>query len=228
MEIDPTEVVNFDDEEETTATSKEKSRNQLNSYVAITVAMLATFMGICQVKGDNIVQQMQQAQADKIDYWAWYQARNIREEIANATVVQLQLQANSQPPAARSTYQKQIAAFQQVARSQNQKKEELREKAENEQKKYDKLNVHDDQFDLSDAFASIAIALFALTSLLQKRWLFGVAMIPTAFGVFMGFAGLFAWDIHPQELTKLISQTPPKTEAELKLTSNYSSARSQF
>ena len=29
--------------------------------------LLATFMGICKVKDDNIVQAMQQAQADKID-----------------------------------------------------------------------------------------------------------------------------------------------------------------
>ena len=34
---------------------------KLNQCVAITVALLATFMGICKVKDDNIVQSMQQA-----------------------------------------------------------------------------------------------------------------------------------------------------------------------
>ena len=47
---------------------------RLNATVAVTVAVLATFMGICKVKDDNIVQAMQQAQADKIDHWAYYQA----------------------------------------------------------------------------------------------------------------------------------------------------------
>lgn len=28
------------------------------------------------------VQAMQQAQADKLDHWAFYQARNLREEVA--------------------------------------------------------------------------------------------------------------------------------------------------
>ena len=37
--------------------------------VAISVAVLATFLGICNVKDDNLVQGMQAAQADKIDYW---------------------------------------------------------------------------------------------------------------------------------------------------------------
>ena len=44
----------------------------------------------------------------------------------------------------------------------------------NDQKQYDELNFHDHQFDLSDAFLSIAIAMLAVTSLVQKRWLFGV------------------------------------------------------
>ena len=59
MEIDPVE----------SADAHESSANpehaRLNTWVAITVALLATFMGICKVKDDNIVQAMQQAQADK-------------------------------------------------------------------------------------------------------------------------------------------------------------------
>ena len=45
---------------------------------------LATFLGVCKVKDDNIVQAMQQAQADRLDHWNFYQARNIREEVAAA------------------------------------------------------------------------------------------------------------------------------------------------
>lgn len=218
MEIDPTEVVKTDNEEDTTANKTEAKKQQLNSYVAITVAFLATFIGVCKVKDDNIVQAMQQAQADKIDHYAWYQARNVREDVAKATVTQLQLQANSQPASARKAYEKQIAAYQQIARDQNQKKQELRLAAENDQKAYDERNFHDDQFDLSDSFLSIAISLLALTSLLQKRWLYGVAMVPTAFGVFMGLAGLLNWQFHPDSLTKLLSANPPSQVVEWKLT----------
>ena len=39
--------------------------HKLNCFIAITIALLATFMGICKVKDDNIVQAMQQAQANK-------------------------------------------------------------------------------------------------------------------------------------------------------------------
>src|SRR5437660_7092427 len=90
MDPDPMQFVEEDGEKKDAAAVAEakKSRAHLNTLVAISVALLATFMGICKVKDDNIVQAMQQAQADKIDNYSWYQARNIREEVANATVAQ--------------------------------------------------------------------------------------------------------------------------------------------
>jgi len=75
---------------------KTKNKNQLNNYVAITVVLFVTFMGVCKVKSDNVVQAMQKAQADRIDTWAFYQARNVRAEIAKSTIAQLKLQLQSQ------------------------------------------------------------------------------------------------------------------------------------
>lgn len=42
-----------------------RSEARLNATVAITVVVLATCMGLCKVKADDIVQSMQQAQADR-------------------------------------------------------------------------------------------------------------------------------------------------------------------
>src|SRR5438309_6603383 len=87
MDPDPMQYVEDPDKKENTDKADAASaRARLNTLVAISVALLATFMGICKVKDDNIVQAMQQAQANKIDSYSWYQARNIREEVARATV----------------------------------------------------------------------------------------------------------------------------------------------
>src|SRR5438045_2162470 len=67
-------------------------QSRLNTLVAITVALLATFTGLCKVKDDNIVQAMQQAQADKIDHWSWYQALHVREEVVTDQLAALELQ----------------------------------------------------------------------------------------------------------------------------------------
>jgi hypothetical protein len=198
MEIDPLEIVE--------AAKAEKARlSWLNPAVAITVALLATFMGICKVKDDNIVQGMQQAQADKIDHWAFYQARNIREEIAKATLVQLKIQSIAATPAQLPLYQEQVSKYETLAKEQALKKEELKAQAEADQKTYDALNFRDDQFDLSDASIAMAISLLAVASLTQLPWLFALALLPSAFGFIMGVSGLGGYGLHPQSLIQLLS-----------------------
>ena len=179
--------------------------DRLNMSVAITVAILATFMGICKVKDDNICQGMQQAQANKLDHWGYYQARNIREEVARATVVQLTLQANGRPAAEQAGYARAIGDYQHIADEQKRKKEDEKAAAEAEQHSYDALNFRDDQFDLSDALLAIAIAMLAVTSLTRQRWMFALAMVPVGCGIFMGVAGLLGWPVHPSALVALLS-----------------------
>ncbi len=206
MDPDPMQYVEEgDDGEKDKEVADAKSSRKLNTLVAISVALLATFMGICKVKDDNIVQAMQQAQADKIDSYSWYQARNIREEIAKATIAELTAQAAAAPQQAKAAYQEQIKAYQAVEQDQAEKKKIQQGDAEKADRTYNELNYHDDQFDLSDAMLALAISLLALTALTQKRWLFVLAMVPTFLGTLMGLAGLFGWAIHPDALTRLLS-----------------------
>jgi hypothetical protein len=200
MDLDPLEIV-----EKTKPQEAAAQASWLNPAVAITVALLATFMGICKVKDDNIVQAMQQAQADKLDHWQFYQARNIREEIAKSTLTQLRLQALTAQPSQQTVFDEQITVYAALAKDQNQKKDELKTQAEKDQSTYDALNFRDDQFDLSDAAIAIAISLLAVASLTQLSWLYALALLPSGFGVLMGLAGLMGWGIHPDALIKLLS-----------------------
>jgi hypothetical protein len=203
MDIDPKDLV---DTAVHARELREHSRAaRLNALVAVTVAVLATFMGICKVKDDNIVQAMQQAQADKIDHWSYYQARNLRQEVAEATLTQLTLaRAGAAAPQALA-YDTAIARYQALAADQNQKKAELKAQAEQDQATYDALNFRDDQFDLSDALIAIAIAMLAVTALTGQWLLYGVALVPTLCGLVMGVAGLAGWALHPDGLVKLLS-----------------------
>jgi len=201
MEIDPLEPASD-------SAGSNPSHARLNTWVALTVALLATFMGICKVKDDNIVQAMQQAQADKIDHWSFYQARNIRQEVAQSAVAQLSITrsaASNAPAAQRAQLDSAIASYKALVTDQATKKDSLRVQAENDQKNYDALNYRDDQFDLSDTLIALAISMLALTSLTHKRWLFWIAMVPTALGVLMGVAGLLGWHVHPDSIARLLS-----------------------
>ena len=202
MDIDPKDVI------ETTRAATEASAARtarLNAAVAITVAVIATFMGICKVKDDNIVQAMQQAQADKLDHWGFYQARNIRQELAEATATQLELARLSAPATAAAQYDEAIKKYREEAAYQGKAKLEVKAQAEQDQRTYDALNFRDDQFDLSDALLAIAIALLAVSALTQLWALYFVALVPTFCGALMGIAGLLALPIHPDSLVKLLS-----------------------
>ncbi len=202
MDLDPKDVI---DKAAEAAQFREARVHCLNAAVAVTVALLATFMGICKVKDDNIVQAMQQAQADKLDHWAYYQARNIRQDVAEATAVQLELAKAGAAAAQATAYDQAIASYRAKGAEQARKKDELKAQAEADQKTYDALNYRDDQFDLSDALLAIAIALLAVTALTKLWPLYFVALLPTFFGVLMGVAGLASLPIHPMALVKFLS-----------------------
>lgn len=199
MEVDPVETV------EQLAEAKNKANDRLNMLIAITVALLATFMGICKVKDDNIVQAMQQAQANRLDHWAYFQARNIRIEVAKSSITQLRLASMGRAEKEVQAYQAAIADYEKIIQEQTAKKEELKKQAEQDQLDYDAANYKDDQFDLSDALLAISISLLAVTALTRQKWMYWISLIPTGFGVYMGMAGLMGWKVHPDLLIKLLS-----------------------
>ncbi len=200
MDLDPKDLI-----DRATEARREASAARLNAAVAVTVAVLATFMGICKVKDDNIVQAMQQAQADKLDHWAYYQSRTVRADVAEAAAAQLALARAGMPAAQAPAYDEAIAGYRAKAAEQVRKRDQLKAQAEADQQTYDALNYRDDQFDLSDALLALAIALLAVTALTRLWPLFFVALVPTFFGVLMGVAGLAALPIHPDALVKLLS-----------------------
>jgi hypothetical protein len=202
MELEPKDVI---ETAQAAAEQRDAHTARLNVAVAITVALLATFMGICKVKDDNIVQAMQQAQADKLDHWAFYQARNLRQDLAEATATQLELARLAAPAGTADAYGVAIGKYRAVAQNEATKKAELRAQAEQDQKTYDSLNYRDDQFDLSDALIAIAIAMLAVTALTRLWPLYWASLVPTTFGVLMGIAGLTSLPIHPDALVKLLS-----------------------
>ena len=179
--------------------------SRLNMFVALTVALLATFLAICKVKDDNIVQAMQQAQADKLDHWSFYQARNLRQEIAESALAELSFKRADSKPAELAALDAAIARYHSLATEQAAKKDTLKLQAIADQERYDALNFRDDQFDLCDALVALAISLLALTALTHKRWLYWIALVATVLGVLMGLAGLFGWMLHPDALVKLLS-----------------------
>jgi hypothetical protein len=162
-------------------------------------------MAITKVKDDNIVQAMLQAKSDAVDTWNEYQAKKIKQHMAELGVNQvkaLQVVDRGKGSAVLSSQEKQYHDA--IARYQAEE-DTLAKKAKGFEKQYDDLNFRDDQFDLSDATLSISLAMLAITALTGKRKLLLLAWLFAGFGVLMGVSGLVELPLHPAALVKLLS-----------------------
>jgi len=180
--------------------------SRLNSLIAIVVALAATAMAIDNIKDGNVTQAMAQAQAHAVDAWSYYQSKSTKQNLAEATLDELQvLRALPGSRANGAELDKKIASYQAQVARYDKEKNEVKAQAEGFQAEYDRLNVHDDQFDLSDAGFSVAIALMGVTALTRKRWLLGVAAVFVLIGLVFGLAGFFNWPLHPDRLMSWMS-----------------------
>jgi hypothetical protein len=185
-----------------------KSRLSLNSLVAVSVAITATFVALCNVKDGNIVQAMEQAQASAVDAWAYYQAKGTKLNLAESSLDALRVQREITPslsPEARVLLDRKISEYQQKIAHYEQEKADIKRSADGFQHEYDRLNTHDDQFDMAEATISIAIALLGITALTQKRRLLYLAWGFAGFGVVLGVAGFLGLGLHPDFLARLLS-----------------------
>ncbi|HJZ87457.1 MAG TPA: DUF4337 domain-containing protein, partial [Polyangia bacterium] len=182
--------------------------SRLNAIIAALVAVTATFMAVCNVKGGNVVQAMTRAQANAVDTWAYYQAKSTKQNLAEAMSDEMATQRDMLPSAAtasqRSTLDKRIADYQANVKRYESEKEEIKKQALAFEKQYDLLNIRDDQFDMAEAGMSLGIALLGLTALTRKKWLLAVALVFAGFGVLLGLAGFAGWNLHPEWLAKLL------------------------
>jgi len=180
--------------------------SRLHSIVALLVAIAATFMALCNVKDGNIVQAMTQAQTNAVDQWSYYQAKGMKENLAEATLDQLALQRELvTDPRHLALIDQKIATYRLQLKKYVAEKAAIRKQAQDFQKQYDALNFHDDQFDMSEACLSVAIALLGVTALTKKRWLLAVGAIFMSLGIVFGLAGFLGWSIHPDFLAKFLS-----------------------
>jgi hypothetical protein len=190
------------------AVEKGQGGGNLNTLVAISVAIVATFIALCNVKDGNIVQAMQQAQASAVDEWAYYQAKGTKLNIAESALDSLKVQRDLAPPAtaeARALVDRKLAEYADKIRHYEDEKADIKKTAEGFQKEYDRLNVHDDQFDMAEATTSIAIALLGITALTQKRRLLYVSWTFAGLGVILGVSGFLGLSFHPDFLARLLS-----------------------
>ena len=184
---------------------EEAGESRLGTIVALLVALAATFVALAGVKDRNLTLGMTRAQTKAVDAWNQYQAKSMKQNLAEATLDELLAMQEVSGGAAAVQLAKRIETYHgQVARYEREK-DEIKAQAEGYEHEYEVLNVRHDQFDLAEAGISVAIALLGVTALTGKRWLLGVAGVFLAVGVLFGVAGFLNWNIHADALVSWLA-----------------------
>jgi hypothetical protein len=176
---------------------EQAGKSDINSRVALFVALTATFMALCNVKDGNLVQSMSQAQAHSIDAWSYYQAKSTKQSIAENTVELLKEQNNPGSAALTIKYEEEISRYE-------KEKNAIKVEAENYQKEYDHINLFDDQFDMTEALLTISIAMFGITALTQKRWLLYFSAAVSLLGFILGLAAFMKISLHSGLISRIL------------------------
>jgi hypothetical protein len=171
--------------------------NKINSRVALFVAITATFMALCNVKDGNIVQSMSQAQAHEIDAWSYFQAKSTKQSIAENSLQLLKLQNSAGAGDLVKTYSDEISRYE-------KEKNEIKAQAEGFKKEYDDINLFDDQFDMTEALLTIAIAMLGITSLTQKKWLLYFSSAVALLGIVFGFTAFLGISLHSDFVSRIL------------------------
>jgi hypothetical protein len=182
-------------EVEVSAEAKDK---RINRLVALTVVVLSVAMGLGNIKDGNIVQAMQQAQANSLDRWNEYQATRTKLHIVQTA--QAQLAAAVPGPHMEEAY----ASFEAEADKYKAETPKLAKEAQGFSDEYDALNVHDDQFDAAEASLATAISIAAVAALTESWVPLIASWVIGAFGLFMTICGFAGWPFHPDVLSTLL------------------------
>jgi len=180
--------------------------SRLGNIVALLVALAATFVALTSVKDRNMTLAMAHAQAKANDTWNYYQAKSMKQNLAEATLDELvAVKGASSNAADAERADKRIENYRAQVTRYEQEKEEVKKQAEEFEQEYDVLERRHDQFDLSEAAMSVAIALLGVTALTRKRWLLGVASVFLALGVLFGVGGFLNLSLHTDALVSWLA-----------------------
>lgn len=181
------------------------SESKLNSRIAIFVALTATFMALCNIKGGNIVQNMAKAQSKSVSDWTYFQSKSTKQNLSENTIELLNSQLMSTTnPSAKVTIEKKIESYKLKVEKYEKEKNEIKAHAEAQEKAYDDMNVFDDQFDMTEAILSISIAMFGLTALTQKKQLFYFALSLSALGIILGVSAFLNISLHSDFISSIL------------------------
>jgi hypothetical protein len=106
--------------------------------------------------------------------------------------------------AAKTDIENKINKYKAKIEKYEKEKNEIKAEAEAQEKAYDDMNIYDDQFDMTEAILSIAIAMFGLSALTQKKQLFYFALTLSCLGLLLGLSAFLKISLHSDIISNIL------------------------
>ena len=178
-----------------------KERPQ-TKWIGVWIAILAVLLAITGMGGSNALKDMINANVEVTNYWAFFQAKNIRQTefrlAADRLEVDLALNPNM-PEAARKDIEGKIKRYKETAAryesdpKEGDGKKELMAKAKSLEADRAKAQRKDPYFDFAEALLQIAIVLASVTIITGAVPLLIGSLGVGVLGAFLMFNGFMLW-----------------------------------
>ncbi|MFM8275228.1 MAG: DUF4337 domain-containing protein [Gemmata sp.] len=181
----------------------EKAADPFAKQIALSVAVYAVALAVTALGGSNAGKDMVMAQQKASNLWAYYQAKVLRENMYLLETEKLELDLEVRGPALGPDERKRVERtrdkFKAKAAEYTGDKEQIKQKAEEQEKERDTAARRDPYFDYAEVLLQIAIVLASVAMLSGRREAFytslalaalGALLCANGYGLFLKVPGL--------------------------------------
>jgi len=173
--------------------AEEKKEAWVN-YLALSTVVFAVCATLATFKGGGYSTQSIMNQSKASDNWAYYQAKNIKEDLYKLQSEKLEMDKIGKDQKTVDLYQNKINDYKSKIEKYENEKREIKSVAEGFEITRDQTQVHAKNFGIAVIFLQITILLSTIAGLLKKKyiWYIGLGSGLIGIGYFINGFLLFA------------------------------------
>ena len=160
-------------------TKEKEGREAWTKYVSLTIVIIAVFAAVATQWGGKYSSRTQMSQAQASDQWSFFQAKSIKQHLAEATLAQLKRSGNTNDAELARTIKK---ISDDLARY-DEDKAKIKAKAEGLEKVRDDASKRSGTLGQAFSYFTVAIASASICLVTKKKPLWFVAIILSVFAI---------------------------------------------
>ncbi|MGB8872606.1 MAG: DUF4337 domain-containing protein [Desulfobaccales bacterium] len=160
--------------------------------VALITGIFAVILAISHLGGDMATKEMLMAQQQASDQWAFYQAKNIRENIDRnqKTILTLNLlEKDALKPEVRQRYEEELRQVTAAEGRYAAEKDEIEKEARHLEQERDLYRSKDPYFEYAEVLLAIAIVMSSIAILAYSRMALSMALVSAGLGTLLAANG---------------------------------------